>query len=67
MVVPLRDGSYAMGIIARAAASGILFGYFFGTTFDHVPAAEQFAGLKAGQAVLVIEFGSLGLRSGTWT
>jgi hypothetical protein len=66
-VVPLRDGSYAIGIIARAASSGILFGYFFGKRFGDVPGREKFPDLKAGQAVLVMECSSLGLRNGTWT
>lgn len=45
--------------------AGILFGYFFGTRFEAVPEASEFARLSAGEAVWVVEFSYLGLRNGS--
>ena len=36
--VPLRDGGYAAGLIARANPKGVLLGYFFG----NIPFIRQY-------------------------
>ena len=65
-VVPLRDGRFAAGLAARVSSSGILFGYFFGPAQVEPPLKEDVVALKPDEAVLVGQFGHLGLSNGTW-
>ena len=62
--VPLRVDGFAAGVVARMNPRGILLGYFFGPKRSEVPELEQLAGLTAADAVVVLQFGHLGLRSG---
>jgi len=66
--VPLRDGGFAVGIIARAMPrkEGVLLGYFFGPRRDEVPALEELGDLSAPDAVMIEMFGDLGLIRGEW-
>jgi len=64
--VPLRDGGYATGIIARMNPNGVLLGYFFGPRHDDVPVLADVYHLVAENACLVGKFGHLGLKDGTW-
>ena len=64
--VPLRDGGYATGLVARANPKAALLGYFFGPRLDSAPKLEYVASLKPSDAVLVGMFGHLGLTQGTW-
>ncbi len=64
--VPLREGGYALGVIARASRGGALLGYFFGPRRAEPPRLEDVAGLTPQAAVLVAMFGHLGLRGGSW-
>ena len=64
--VPLREGGYAVGVVARKDTGGILFGYFFGPRRESVPTLEDVQGLSPNEAVLVEIFGHLGLRDRTW-
>jgi hypothetical protein len=64
--VPLREGGFGVGVVARASAGGVLLGYFFGRKFDHVPSSDEVGGLTAADAVVVRRFGHLGLVQGTW-
>jgi Immunity protein 26 len=66
--VPLREGGFAVGVIARAmpGKKGILLGYFFGPRREHVPQLTELSVLSASDAVLVARFGDLGLIEGTW-
>ena len=64
--VPLRDGGFAIGVVARANAAGVLLGYFFGPRRDVVPGIDAFAGLRPEDAILVRKVGDLGLTKGTW-
>jgi hypothetical protein len=64
--VPLRDGGFATGIIARANPKGVLLGYFFGPKREAVPSLDEVAELNPGDAILVRKFGHLGLTGGTW-
>lgn len=68
VVVPV-GGGYAIGIIARAGKprSNVLFGYFFGEKFDHIPGSDVFVGLDSSRAILIVKFSSLGLEDGSWT
>jgi hypothetical protein len=65
-LVPLRDGGYARGVVARAAPEGkVLFGYFFG---PRIESAGDIAvdDLIPGKEVLRVRFGDLGLIEGKW-
>ena len=66
--VPLRDGGFAVGVIARAMPrkEGVLLGYFFGPMRLVVPALETLSDLSAADAVMVEMFGDLGIMSGKW-
>jgi hypothetical protein len=64
--VPLRDGGFATGLVARANASGILLGYFFGPLREVPPEPVALESLRREDAILVGRFGHLGLTGGTW-
>jgi Immunity protein 26 len=64
--VPLRNGGYAIGLIARGDGKGIVLGYFFGPRREHVPSLDSVKILRRDQATLVTRFGDPGLRSGYW-
>ncbi|MFC8730863.1 Imm26 family immunity protein [Luteimicrobium sp. NPDC057192] len=64
--VPLRDGGFALGLVARANRDGVLFGYFFGPWRDELPSLTEAQGLAPDDAVLVGKFGHLGLKQGRW-
>jgi hypothetical protein len=64
--VPLRDGGFAVGVVARANPKAALLGYFFGPRREAVPSLEELAALKASDADLVGKFGHLGLTKGKW-
>jgi hypothetical protein len=64
--VPLRDGGYAVGLVARANRDGVLLGYFFGPRRDAVPSLTDVEELAPSDALLVGKFGHLGLKQGRW-
>jgi len=64
--VPLREGGFGVGVVARANAGGVLLGYFFGPKLAEVPRLDELAGLRAEDAALVAMFGHLGLKRGEW-
>lgn len=65
IAVPLRNGGFARGIIARLDGKGLAFGYFFGPKFDEVQHIEC-SGLSPRDAILIGLFGDLGLLRGDW-
>jgi Immunity protein 26 len=64
--VPLRDGGFATGVVARANPKAALLGYFFGPRREAIPTLADVASLKPNEAVLVGRFGHLGLTQSTW-
>jgi hypothetical protein len=65
-VVPLRNGGYGRGVVARASPKGrVLFGYFFGPRLTNASSATV-EGLHPENAVLRVMFGDLGLMQGSW-
>jgi Immunity protein 26 len=64
--VPLRDGGFGVGILARANRKGVLLGYFFGPRRGQIPELPDVTPLRASDAVLVAKFGHLGIRDGRW-
>lgn len=65
-LVPLKNGGFARGVIARAGKRGkVLFGYFFGPRLIS-PENITIEDLKPEQAVVRLMFGDLGLINGDW-
>lgn len=64
--VPLREGGFASGVVARVGRSGVLLCYFFGPSSDVVPEPDTLVNLKPGDAILVGKVGDLGLSQGKW-
>ena len=64
--VPLRNGGYAAGVVARSATGGILLGYFFGPRRGSIPTVNEVAQVDAKDAVLVERFGDLGIIQHDW-
>ena len=65
--MPLREGGYALGVVARKGKGGVLFGYFFGPRRGEVPTIDDARGLSPDDAVLAERFGDLGIRDRTWS
>ena len=66
--VPLEDGTYAVGLVARCPQGGkVLLGYFFGPKRAELPGAEDVTKLTKEDAVLVARFGDLGLHNKEWS
>lgn len=67
-VVPLRDGGFAVGVVARMAPRGrVLLGYFFGPRRDEVWSLDDVRHLVPEDATLVQRFGDLYLIEGRWS
>jgi len=65
--VPLRDGGFAVGLVARARRQGkILFGYFFGPRRASPPSLDELAGLSPKDALRALCFGDLGMIEQKW-
>jgi len=64
--VPLREGGFAIGVVARSNPKAALLGYFFGPRRYEAPQLEEAASLRPEDAVLVGKFGHLGLPQGKW-
>ncbi|HVZ87865.1 MAG TPA: immunity 26/phosphotriesterase HocA family protein [Polyangia bacterium] len=64
--VPLREGGFAVGVVARANPDGVLVGYFFGPRHDAAPTLDDVRDLKPQDAVMVGKFGHLGLTQRKW-
>ena len=66
ILVPLRNGGFARGVVARATKKGKgLFGYFFGPRLAS-PKDATLDGLDPDKAILRLRFGDLGLINGEW-
>lgn len=66
--VPLRSGGYARGVVARIASdrAGGVLGYFFGPKYDSQSVATSVTNLNPRDALKVLRFSDLSLRSGDW-
>jgi hypothetical protein len=64
--LPLRDGGFARGVVARAGKRGkVLFGYFFGPVFESFD-EMTLEGVAPRNAVQKLMFGDLELIRGNW-
>lgn len=64
--VPLRNGGFALGVVARTNPDGVLLGYFFGSKYAKVPDLGEVKQFRSSDAVMVRRFGHLGLKQGKW-
>jgi hypothetical protein len=65
--VPLLDGGFACGLIARLSpGSKIMLAYLFGPRHARLPQIEALEGLTAADAVKVLRVGDMALASGHW-
>ncbi|MCP4942018.1 MAG: hypothetical protein GY924_08585 [Planctomycetaceae bacterium] len=64
--VPLRNGGYATGVVARCDHQGLVFGYFFGPQLQALPESGQTRRLNPQDAILLGQFGDIGLKNGEW-
>lgn len=66
-VVPLRQGGFAVGVVARASAAGkVILCYFFGPSRTSIPSLADVDKLELSDAVLVVRVGDLSLMDGDW-
>ncbi len=64
--VPLKDGTYARGVVTRSSKRGkVLFGYFFGPKLHSTEHASM-SDLTPSKAISILEYGDLGLINGEW-
>lgn len=64
--VPLRQGGYGIGLLARQN-KGIALGYFFNKVFTSIPEDLDTAGINHWKIILIGEFGLLGVNKGEWS
>ena len=65
--VPLRQGGFAVGLVARATAKGkVILCYFFGPSRSVVPVLAEVELLKPSDAIRVVRVGDLSLIRGQW-
>jgi hypothetical protein len=64
--VPLSGKGFSVGLVARANGRGVLLGYFFGPRRSELPNVADLVELSPIDAVLVGQFGHLGLKQERW-
>ena len=64
--VPLNDGGYGLGLVARTSSRSILLGYFFAQRRAQVPMLSDVKNLSPNDSVLIGRFSNLGLKQGKW-
>jgi len=62
--IPLQDGGFAIGLIARASRRGVLLGYFW-AEWKELPEVGSLT-LSRDDTILVARFGDLFLQTGRW-
>ena len=64
-VVPLIQGGYALGLIARQFKK-IVLGYFFAKVYPQVPESVIGSDLKVEKIIFIGKFSSLAFEDGNW-
>jgi hypothetical protein len=64
--VPLPDGGFGLGLVARKSRGLAVLGYFFGPRRQELPTESDVEPLGPGDAVLVQQISGLALKSGDW-
>jgi hypothetical protein len=60
--VPLGQGGYALGVVARTSTMGVLLGYFFAPRRAELPTLEDVSTLAAEKAIWITRLDDRGLR-----
>ncbi len=66
VVVPLRNGGWGLGLVARRGGEGGLLGYFFGPRRTDRPVLDDVRGHRSEDAVTVAYFSEARIVDGTW-
>jgi Immunity protein 26 len=64
--VPLRQGGYGVGVVARHSGEGVVLIYLFGPRRERPPQLREVERLASTDAVKVAQAGDLGLIEGSW-
>jgi hypothetical protein len=64
--VPLPNGGYGLGVVARCGRLSVILGYFFGPAIKSLPDKGTFT-LRGSDAVLIERVGNRSLRNNEWT
>lgn len=64
--VPLQSGGFGVGIVSRMNGRGIVFGYFLKPRREEIFSLPATTMLSPRDAVLVCQFGDLGLINHRW-
>jgi len=64
--IPLIDGGYATGLIARLSPGGKALVYLFGPRLAQFPELDALARLQPHDALKVLRVGDMALASGRW-
>jgi hypothetical protein len=64
--MPLRNGGYAVGRVARHSGDGCILGYFFAPRRDTVPSLVEVEHLEPLSAIKILMVGDLGFIEGSW-
>lgn len=65
--IPLREGGYATGVVARAAPQGkVVLAYLFGPRRNSPPKPYELGQLHPVNALKCLRVGDLGLINGDW-
>ena len=67
--IPIEDGEYAVGLIARmknGRGTKSIFGYFFGPRRNKIPKLDELTELLPEHNIDMCRFGDLGLHEGSW-
>ena len=65
IAIPLNQGGYGIGLVARTNKRTML-GYFFNNVYQTVPTDILPGEINEKNVVLVAKFSSLGIEDGTW-
>jgi hypothetical protein len=64
--VPLPEGDYVVGLVARMDRKGTILGYFFCPRHEQLPTMKDIVHLSTSDVVLVGLCGDLGILEGRW-
>lgn len=64
--VPLREGGFALGVVARMDGRGAVVGYFFGPPVEELPDVHDLDRRRPRDALTIRQFGDLRLLKGQW-
>lgn len=64
--IPLRQGGYAVGRVARHSGNGCILAYFFGPKRKTIPTLEELENLTPDTAIKVLRIGDMAIIEGSW-